>query len=130
MLDIETTDRFREAINGQGLTPPAEIVPDGEIHRYRANGDKRNTKNAWYVLYGDDLPAGAFGNWKTGESFTWCGKSTRGLSAAEKAEFKKRMDSARQQREAEILERNKKASREAVKQFNAAKPALAKHPYL
>ena len=44
----------------QAYARASEIVSDGKVHRYHDNGDKKGTKNAWYVFFDGELPAGAF----------------------------------------------------------------------
>ncbi len=59
-----------------GVTPPAEVRADGEIHRFRTDGDRGAEQAGWYVLHPGnsvgDVPHGAFGDWRTGVSSTWC----------------------------------------------------------
>lgn len=66
----EAVEQFRAAIAAAGLLPPALIVPDGNLHRFPTNG-RVGDDAGWYVLHGDALPAGAFGDWRTGLSLTW-----------------------------------------------------------
>lgn len=45
------------------ITPPTEIIYDGEIHRFKNDGD--DNKNSWYVAYDNGkFQSGAFGCWK------------------------------------------------------------------
>src|ERR1017187_53566 len=57
---------FKSAQDAAGISMKESPFPDGKLHRYHAEGDSPGSKNGWYVLYGDDLLAGAFGSWKTG----------------------------------------------------------------
>lgn len=64
---------LEEAI--QAALPPAKAIAfgaDGELVRYRVEGDKAASRNGWVVRYSHPFLAGAFGSWKTGESHTWC----------------------------------------------------------
>ncbi|MBI2803114.1 MAG: hypothetical protein HYX63_23080 [Gammaproteobacteria bacterium] len=54
-----------------GLAPADGLSTDGRIHRLRVEGDKPGKKSGWYRIFADDHPACVFGNWKTGERFTW-----------------------------------------------------------
>ena len=56
----ETIEQFIAAIENAGLTAPEAIEADGEIHRFASNGTPRDNAG-WYVLFGDGLPAGRFG---------------------------------------------------------------------
>src|SRR3978361_17589 len=60
-----------------------EIVADGKLHRFDGQDEKRGKRSTWYVLHGDDPPAGAFGDWRTGLSASWRAKSGPALSDAE-----------------------------------------------
>jgi putative DNA primase/helicase len=62
---------FQEAIAAAGLTPPDSIIADGKIHRFTTNG-KRSDDAGRYVLHLDGLPAGWFGDYRTGLNQTWC----------------------------------------------------------
>src|SRR5258708_6250867 len=54
------------------ITPPDDILGDGSLHRFHIEGDRPGTRNGWYVLHLDGIPAGSFGSWKTGDTYTWC----------------------------------------------------------
>jgi phage/plasmid primase-like uncharacterized protein len=66
----ETLDAFAGAMRAAGLNPPPDISADGQVHRF-ATGQRANDDAGWYVLHGDGLPAGAFGDWRTGATRTW-----------------------------------------------------------
>lgn len=61
-----------------GVTPPAEVHADGQIHRFQTLGDRGTNRAGWYVLhsgsYLEDFAYGAFGDWRTGLSITWCAR--------------------------------------------------------
>ena len=63
--------QFRQAIAATGLTPPDTIIADGKIHRFTTNG-KRSDDAGRYRLHLDGLPAGWFGDYRTGLSQSWC----------------------------------------------------------
>ena len=67
---MTSTDQFREAIRSAGLEPPDIIKADGKLRRFASNG-KRSDDAGRYVLHGDGIPAGAFGDWRTGISESW-----------------------------------------------------------
>jgi putative DNA primase/helicase len=60
---------FRTAMLKAGITPPDSVIADGELHRFATNG-KASDDAGWYVLYVDGLPAGAFGDFRTGAEGT------------------------------------------------------------
>ncbi len=70
-MNINPIEKFRQAIQSAGLTPPDVIEADGKLRRFASSG-KRGDDAGWYVLYGDGIPAGIFGDWRTGISQTRC----------------------------------------------------------
>lgn len=74
--------QFRAAIAAVGLTPPSMVEADGKLHRFASNG-KQGDDAGWYVLHGDGIPAGSFGDWRTGVSQTWQANLGRPLTPAE-----------------------------------------------
>ena len=60
---------FIRAIEAKGITPPAEIIADGEIHRF--DSDNSDKSNGAYVFYSDEPQSGWFKCWKTGTEGTW-----------------------------------------------------------
>ena len=119
---------FMEAISDAGITPPGEIVPDGEIHRFSTNG-KNGDKSGWYLCYPDDPMSGAFGCWRTGAAGTWCCKSESEMTPADKEAFRHRVEKAKAQRDADRQRETKKARETAKQELDRAEPADA-HPYL
>ena len=127
MIAIE---QFQQAIAGAGLPVPEVIHGDGKLYRFSSNG-KRADQSAWYVLYDDgDIPAGAFGCWRSGLSQTWCSKDAKAMTQAERSAHQRRMQAIDQQRKADTAQRQQDAAAAAAKRWAAAAPAPADHPYL
>jgi len=61
--------QFRRAMLRAGLIVFGEIKANGKVHRF-SHGNSTN-RGAWYVLDVSGIPAGMFGNLRTGESRTW-----------------------------------------------------------
>lgn len=127
---IMITEFFRVSLKAAGLATRDAITMDGGLHRFHIEGDKPGSKNGWYVLFGDSLPAGAFGCWKRQISETWCAKAIRDLSPAERERFKLRKIEARNAREVEEQGRRTAARKKAATIWEAAAPAPDNHPYL
>ncbi|MCP5450965.1 MAG: toprim domain-containing protein [Gammaproteobacteria bacterium] len=125
---IDHVDSFRSAMAAVGLDYAGEIIADGTLHRFKNNGDK--TTNSWYVLHGDGLPAGTFGDYKRGIKETWCAKSAENLTEEERAERDRHWKQQQEIREAERRRQHDAASIEAQKILDAAQPATDDHPYL
>lgn len=107
-----------------------DLVADGQLHRYRVDGDKAGSSNGWYVLHLDDKPFGAFGSWKTGQSKAWIPATSRLMTEAERNDLRRRIDAARQ---AQIIEQeavHTSARKRALDLWGRAKPADGNHLYL
>lgn len=120
-----------DALHAAGINPidPGEIVADGILRRFRADGDKPGTRNCWAVLHHDH---GAAGSWKSGVTCSWSAKSTTRMTRQEKdAHFQmirqaKAKAEAQRQREAE----QHAAADRAAMLWAKTTPAKAEHPYL
>ena len=124
------SEQFQQAIAGAGLPVPEVIHGDGTLYRFSTNG-KRMDQSGWYVLHDDgDVPAGAFGCWRSGLSQTWCSKDTQAMTQAERSAHHQRMQAIAQQREADKTQRQHDAATAAAQRWEAALPAPADHPYL
>jgi putative DNA primase/helicase len=120
---------FRAAAEAE-LGPMPVIEADGALHRFRTQRDKRGQRSGWYVLFFDRVPAGAFGDWKTGVTRSWSAVNRDAISPAERTALEQRIseqrEAARRQREAE----HKAAAEKARKLWGWAKAADPQHPYL
>ncbi|RRJ34366.1 AAA family ATPase [Pandoraea apista] len=92
---INFEQQFAAALAEHALCPP-EIVGDGKLHRFDGPDEKRGKRSAWYVLHSDALPAGSFGDWRTGLSETWCAKSERSLSPEERQAHRATIQAAKE----------------------------------
>ena len=120
---------FADAIRAAGMTPPDHIEADGELHRFAPNG-KRHDDAGWYVLHVDGIPAGSFGDWRTGKSETWRADIGRKLSPAEAFAQLQRIEESRRKRETEERRRHAEARERAAKRWEDAVPANPAHTYL
>lgn len=127
--EAATLAAFADAIRAAGLTPPEQIEPDGEIHRFSSSG-KRKDDAGWYSLHLDGVPAGIFGSWRDGMSQTWSAKATTEMTQAEQAAHRQRVEQMKRQREAEQQQRQQQAREQAGQRWEAAPDAPADHPYL
>lgn len=125
---IPPIENFRAAMNDHGIKFGGEIVPDDQLHRFRP-GDRKNP-DGWYVFHLDGIPAGSFGDWKAGESFTWCAKKQADMTQDEQAIFQRHIEGQKQRRDAEQRKIHEEAQKKAQQIWDAAKPATADHPYL
>ncbi|MCU1064836.1 VapE domain-containing protein [Stenotrophomonas maltophilia] len=125
---------FLQAMHAHGIVPDARgrdaLNADGTLVRFHVEGDRRGTRNGWAVLFGDHVPAGEFGSWRTGIRHAWCAKSPTALSAGEQRAIRQRQEAARSARERDQREREDAAAKVANVLWNRAIPADAHHPYL
>jgi phage/plasmid primase-like uncharacterized protein len=120
-------DSFRAAIGASGITPPDTLIDDGVLHRFPIG--KRN-ENGWYVLHGDGIAAGTFGNWAiSGSTEKWCSRSDTDMTQAERDAHRQRMQEAQRQRNEAKAQHQKEAQVVATERWNSAVPAT-EHPYL
>lgn len=121
-------DQLIEAICNAGMKPPHNIVLDGRIHRFPT--DERRDKTGWYVAYPDDIPAGAFGDWRTGMTATWCAEVGRDISPEERAAIRAAQSRAREERLAADAQRHDTIASVVQGIWETAADAPADHPYL
>jgi putative DNA primase/helicase len=122
-------DQFRDAIKAAGLNPPDTIEADGKLRRFSSNG-KPHDDAGWYVAFGDGIPAGSFGDWRSGISQTWRADIGRPLTPSEEAAQRANAEAARRAREAEEARRRVEAENNAAQIWESSSPAPADHPYL
>ena len=119
---------LKAAMEGNGILP-GEVILDGQLHRC-GTADKPRSVNGWYVAHGDMPASAAYGNHRTGESWTSCAKTDRELTAEDRDRLNARMEADKKRRQEEQAKRHTEA-REAAKRILAAtKPAPADHAYL
>jgi len=121
---------FREAMRGIELEPPPEIIADGKLHRFHVQGDKSKSQNGWYILHGDDPPAGQFGSWKSGVNEVWCSREHRTLTPEEKARYAANMESARKARDVELAKIQAECRAWCADMWERCRDATNDHPYL
>ena len=125
----DAIEQFRTALHNAGLIPPEVIEADGKLHRFASNG-KRSDDAGWYVFHEDGIPAGAFGDWRTGASETWRADVGRRLSREEDTAHRARIEAIRRAREAGEAQRRADARERAAAIWQSALPAPNDHAYL
>ncbi|MDO3527524.1 toprim domain-containing protein [Ralstonia pseudosolanacearum] len=128
----DVVGQFRDAMAEHGIVIAGEIVADGRLHRYHVDGDKKGQRNAWAILHIDDKPAGAFGcnrRYGNDHKFTWTGKATKPLTAAERRAILERIEKQKQEREEAERARHAAAAALAQQVWDAASECT-EHPYL
>ena len=128
--DGELIDSFLDAMASAGVPTNDTIVADHKLHRCHIEGDKIGSKNGWYVLHLDGLPAGSFGSWKAQVVDKWCSISPSKMTAAERQRYTDLMLSQQRERELEQERIHVAAALRATTTWEQAEDAAAGHPYL
>ena len=122
-----------DAMRSAGLEPPDHIEMDGKIHRFKS-GTKgspgHGDKPGWYLIFGDGIPAGRFGCWRSGVEVTWRADVGRRLTQIEEMSHLKRLSEAKALRDAAQERQHKVASETVETIWTGAQAALPDHPYL
>lgn len=111
-----------EAMSEHGIKC-SEVVFDGKLHRFGKN------RTSWYAAHGDNIPAGAFGDWKLGIQENWCADIGRNLTDEERALTMAQIEAAQQRRREEEAEKHARAASKAKDIWENATPA-AESQYL
>jgi phage/plasmid primase-like uncharacterized protein len=131
--ELSPEEQLSTAIFNSGMTPPKEILLDGKVHRF-ASGTKgqggHGDKPGWYIAFGDGIPAGRFGCWRSGIESTWRADIGRKLTHTEEMIHVRRMAEAKALRDAENAKKQEIASNTVEKIWVDCGPASAEHPYL
>ncbi|RIV79556.1 hypothetical protein [Pelagerythrobacter aerophilus] len=122
---------FMEANGVKPSEPIAQRLGSGSLIRFRCEGDGKGRKNGWAILYLDERPAGAFGNYKmnTG-TLKWKSSEDRpALSREERDALQREWRAAKEKREAEKRDCEQQAALDAADLWQRADPASSAHPY-
>lgn len=122
-----------DSIRAAGLEPPPEVHLDGKIHRFRS-GTKgspgHGDKAGWYLVFGDGVPAGRFGCWRSGIEVTWRAEIGRKLTPTEEMAHARRISEAKALRDAELQRQREVAASTVEAIWTGAQGAKPEHPYL
>lgn len=135
MTETDIVGEFLSAMHERGIIPCSAIIADGKLHRIQLDGDKKGSKNGWYVVHvSDGHPAGAFGcakRYGVDTKFTWkSGAASNELTPEERRAWRKRMNERHKQQAAEQAAKRDAAAARAIELWTAAAPAPDDHPYL
>src|SRR5436309_14959891 len=101
-------EAFRAAMCGAGITHGGEIIADGKLHRFKAEGD--HERNSWYVLHAGPPAAGAFGCWKRCIKENWSERRTN-FTQAESQRIRQQIQDAEAKGKRETAARQVKAQK-------------------
>lgn len=124
---------FLRAMEVEGVRPAepiAQRLSGGELIRFRSEGDGQGRRNAWAILYLDERPAGAFGNYRLGLSRKWKAGDSHTLSPQERDRLQREWAAAKERRERERQDSMREAALDAAEMWAKARPADPGHAYL
>ena len=87
-------------------------------------------KNGWAIVYLDERPAGAFGNYRLGLSRKWKSGDDTQLSDEERSRLRSEWAAAKQKRLEERQRSESEAALDAADMWRRAAPARADHGYV
>ncbi len=121
---------FMEANGVKPAEPIAQRLATGSLIRFRCEGDGKGRQNGWAIIYLDERPAGAFGNYRlnTG-TLKWKASANTALSPQEREALQREWQATREKREAERRENERCAATDAADLWHRSGPASADHPY-
>ena len=133
----EVVRQFTEFLDARFATVRMDSVQlDGQIHRFRIDGDSRHERSGAYCVWTDGWPAGWVRNWRTGEHTTWhfsreaLGEEARSsLSEEQYNELLRKARELQAQSLEALKQKQLKASDWARAQFSALLPAPENFSY-
>jgi hypothetical protein len=120
-------EEFRHAMAANGLEPEY-IDESGDLIRFDV--DQKGDKAGWCVYHADNLPAGTYGNWKTGLKKNWCSISKAYRTTEQEAEYQKFLAYAKLKRQEDRAQRHAETRDKLFPKFQTAGPAEPNHQYL
>lgn len=120
---------FMAAEGVQPVEPIERRLATGELIRFRCDGDGKGRRNGWAILYLDDRPAGAFGNYRLGVSRKWKSGKSGALTSEERRRLNDEWAATKARRMEERREAESEAARDARDMWASAGPASPEHPY-
>lgn len=123
---------FIHAMELEGIKPVepvAQRLSSGELIRFRCDGDGKGRQNGWAILYLDERPAGAFGNYRLGISRKWHSGGSVSLSPEERRRLSEEWAQAKAKRQEERQRCEEEAACDAQEIWERAAPADSEHGY-
>ena len=121
---------IQEAMLEFSIHAPATIIYDGNIQRFKNEGDKNN--NSWYVAYDNTtFQSGAFGCWKLDVSEKFCSIEHTHLTSEQKQRHAKQLAEQKHITELEKTNQQRYVQKHVNERFNCAiTKGINAHPYL
>lgn len=125
-LPVDARRAFIDTVRSILKCAPEAIREEGVIQRFSTNGKKGDT-SGWCIWYG---MAGAFGNWRTGESCRWHCRAYGELNREERRRIDRQIKQAEARRKHELEAGYQQVAEQARADIQGFCPATADHPYL
>ena len=124
-------EQFRAAMNEAGIKPPSNIVFDGLLHRFSYD-NTRTDQSAWYIVFGNGIPAGRFGCWRKGIDVKWRADIGRDLTPEEIEANEIIVANATRIRDEENAKKREIAALQAKEVYESSQAITEsdQHPYL
>jgi len=125
--------QFENALRDAGLDLPDKPIEfDGKMHRFKSGtkGTPGYDKSGWYIIFGNGIPAGQFGCWRSGIVANWRAEVSRQISPADEMAFARRMAEAKAAREIEQARKHEVAADVVDTIWSDCIGASPDHPYL
>jgi len=122
-------DAFILNMNQNGLETNDPIIADGRMHRFHVLGDRKGTKNGWYILYPDFPAVGIFGCWKRYIKRKWQPNIDDNMIVSDQRKIRDRWQSMQIRSDHEFKAENVALS-VAAGIWQNAKPASDLHGYV
>ena len=98
--------RFMNSMRKAGITPPKNIIADGELHHINTKGNASCLESEWYIFNADFPAAGLYGCGKRNMTRRWVCKVVEKMNDEEKADYDNKMKRMKRQLRA-VVGRNK-----------------------
>ncbi|WP_178862082.1 toprim domain-containing protein [Thiomicrorhabdus cannonii] len=108
----------------------APALRGGKWTRFPAPGKSSSNRSAWAIMSGDGVVN--YGDWTTGEQYTYFPENSAPMTAAEKRQLDAKIKEERAKAEHEKLKREQTAAKraQAIYTGKQLRPATISHPYL
>ena len=121
--------QFREAMLAAGVSPPDEIILDGQLRRFRTD-PKKHDRSGWYVGHADGSCTMIWGDWRQGIEQTIKATINRPYTVADEMAHVARVAAAKAARDAERKKQNEAAASTVEIIWSEGAAASPEHPYL
>jgi putative DNA primase/helicase len=121
--------QFRDAMLAAGVSPPDEIILDGQLRRFRPD-PKKHDRSGWYVGHADGICTMIWGDWRQGIEQTIKATINRPYTVADEMAHVARVAAAKAARDTERKKQNEVAASTVEIIWSEGAAASPEHPYL